>query len=85
MKYIIILYLTACTSVFAQSNLRAITLDEYAKVKALPLKSVEKNTYIREKGYVFDRPEGANGLFEFKLRDGIDRKNYLYKISELEL
>ncbi|MCP1384660.1 Hint domain-containing protein [Runella salmonicolor] len=82
MKSIIILFLAACTSVLAQNNMRAITLDEYAKVKALSLKSVEKHTYIREKGYVFDRPEGADGLFEFNLNDGIERKIYLYKISE---
>lgn len=82
MKSIIFLFLAACTSVLAQSNMRAITLDEYAKVKDLSLKSVEKHTYIREKGYVFDRPEGANGLFEFNLNDGIERKIYLYKISE---
>ncbi|WP_428659939.1 hypothetical protein [Runella sp.] len=62
--------------------MRAITPAEYAKVKAIPLKSVEKHTYIREQGYVFDRPEGADGLFTFNLNDGIERKIYLYKVSE---
>ncbi len=82
MRFIFIVCCAFCTYGYAQQNMRAITLEEYTKVKALPLKNVEKNTYIREKGYVFDRPEGADGLFEFNLNDGIDRKIFLFKISE---
>lgn len=82
MRFFFIICFAACTSVYAQDNIRAITSEEYAKVKALPLKSVEKHTYIREKGYVFDRPEGEAGLFTFHLNDNIERKIYLYKISE---
>lgn len=82
MKFIFIVCFAACTSIYAQNNMRTITPEEYAKVKSLPLKSVEKHTYIREKGYVFDRPEGDAGLFVFNLNDGIERKIYLYKVSE---
>lgn len=82
MKFILIVCFAACTSVYAQNTMRTITFEEYAKVKAIPLKSIEKHTYIREKGYTFDRPEGEAGLFTFNLNDGIERKIYLYTVSE---
>lgn len=80
MKFLLIALWAVCTCAFAQDNQRGITLAEYAKVKTVVLKNVEKKTYIREQGFIFDRPEEKG--FSFNLNDGIERKIYLYHIME---
>lgn len=80
MKFLLIALWAVCTCAFAQVNQRGITLAEYAKVKTVVLKNVEKKTYIRDQGFIFDRPEEKG--FSFNLNDGIERKIYLYHIME---
>lgn len=80
MKFLLIALCAVCTCAFAQDNQRGITLTEYAKIKAIVLKNVEKKTYIREQGFLFDRPEEKP--YYFNLSDSIERKIYLYQIMD---
>lgn len=80
MKFLFTIFFALCSCAFAQDNQRGITLAEYTKVKTVVLKNVEKKTYIREQGFIFDRPEES--LFSFNLNDGIERKIYLYQIMD---
>lgn len=80
MKFLLIALWAVCTCAFAQDNQRGITLAEYAKVKAIVLKNVEKKTYIRDQGFIFDRPEEKP--YSFNLSDGIERKIYLYQVMD---
>ncbi len=80
MKFLFTIFFALCSCAFAQDNQRGITLAEYTKVKTVVLKNVEKKTYIREQGFIFDRPEES--LFSFNLNDGIERKIYLYHIMD---
>ena len=80
MKSLFTIFFALCSCAFAQDNQRGITLAEYTKVKTVVLKNVEKKTYIREQGFIFDRPE--ENLFSFNLNDGIERKVYLYQIID---
>jgi hypothetical protein len=47
----------------------------------MTIKNVEKKTYVREQGFIFDRPEDTP-FYPFNLSDGIERKIYLYQILE---
>jgi hypothetical protein len=67
--------------VYAQDNQRGFTLAEYASVKTMTFKNIEKNTYVREKEFVFDRPDDKP-FYDFNLNDGVDRKIFLYSIQE---
>ena len=81
MKFFIILLTAVCTGVYAQDNQRGFTLAEYASVKTMTFKNIEKNTYVRDKNFVFDRPEDKP-FYAFNLNDGIERKIFLYKIKD---
>ncbi|MEI7583007.1 Hint domain-containing protein [Runella sp.] len=80
MKFLLIALWAVCTCAKAQVNQRGITLAEYSKVKTVILKNVEKKTYIRDQGFIFDRPEEKP--YSFNLNDGIERKIYLYHIMD---
>lgn len=76
------LVLGLCTPAKAQDKTRAITLDEYKKVKTFQIKDLENETYVKfDNAYVLDRYE-MRPPYVFKYSDGIERRIYLYRLLD---
>lgn len=77
-------YLLICSFAYAQDEKRGITKAEFATVKALSVKNLEKDTYVKtDNGFILDRYE-SRPAYVFKFSDGIERRIYLYKVFEAD-
>ena len=66
---------------------RALTIDEYQKVKMFKIKDLEGDTYVKFEGsYVLDRYVTGDAQIQppyvFKYSDGVERRVYLYNLLD---
>ncbi|MBC7920077.1 MAG: hypothetical protein H7Z75_03215 [Ferruginibacter sp.] len=71
----------------APSEARALTMEEYKKVKTFKIKDLEQDTYVKFEGsYVLDRYVTGDAQMQppyvFKYSDGLERRIYLYKLLD---
>lgn len=64
---------------WAQDEKRGITTAEFAAAKAATFKNLDKDSYFKAGGLVFDRND-EKPPYTFKFSDGIERKIYLYNL-----
>lgn len=63
----------------AQEEKRAITAAEFAAAKAVTFKNLDKDSYFKAGGLVFDRND-EKPPYTFKFSDGLERKVYLFSL-----
>jgi hypothetical protein len=76
-----LLFLTVYAN--AQDAKRGITATEFASVKAVTFKNIEKDSYLKTGGLVFDRND-EKPPYVFKFSDGIERRIYLFNVFAAE-
>ncbi|WP_266368792.1 Hint domain-containing protein [Tellurirhabdus rosea] len=85
MKKILFAAMFALASLIAtaQEAKRGITAAEYALAKAVTFKNVEKDTYVKANGLLFDRDD-EKAPYVFKFSDGIERRVYFFSLYEAQ-
>nr|WP_293835048.1 Hint domain-containing protein [uncultured Arsenicibacter sp.] len=68
---------------WAQEEKRGITTAEFTAAKAATFKNLEKDSYFKSGGLVFDRND-EKPPYTFKFSDGLERKVYLYSLFGAE-
>ncbi len=68
---------------WAQEEKRGITTAEFTAAKAATFKNIEKDSYFKSGGLVFDRND-EKPPYTFKFSDGLERKVYLYSLFGAE-
>lgn len=77
-----ILILTTLTLASAQDiKPGPITAAQVTSAKALVIKNLEKDTYLKADGLVFDRDDDK-APYVFKFSDGVERRIYLFRIVQ---
>lgn len=77
--YSILALLITLTSFAQEAAKTGIKNTEYDLIKKISIKNLDKDTYIKDGGFVLDN---SSQPYVFKFSDGLERRIYVYKVME---